>query len=158
MVTISFPVPEQSAVDEYEWYLRENFRELDNLLLYGKYDHLTREQHLEGSITVSDDGLFYHDKEQLARNREITLDELTKKINEMTDEELKNLERPKEDTYTLNELRTILIKLKNEKVRATSQHTNVWIYLNTESHTRTDDIIDVLVMMKSLDISFKPGR
>lgn len=156
--SLSFTVPDQAVVDAYEKELRNNWKQLDNVLLYDNYDHLKAEQNLDGSITISDDGLFYHTKEDLLKNRNVTLDELVKKMNEMSEEELNKLENPEELSYTVDELRSILIKLKNEKIRNGSSAENMWIYLDTESHTQPKDIINVLVMMKSLDIAFKPGH
>jgi hypothetical protein len=159
LLKINFPVPDQSVVDDYEWELREkDTRELDRLVLNENYDHLTPDGNLEGVVVVSDEGLFYHDKEQLKKNRDLSLDEIVKEMDRMSDEEFKKKISQQENVYTLHQLRSILIKLKNERVKATPAPANTWIYLNTESHTRPQDIIPVLVMLKSLDIEFKPGQ
>jgi hypothetical protein len=61
-----------------------------------------------------------------------------------------------EKEYTLQQLETELLKLKNDKIKETKSDKNIWIFYEQESGATNKQLTGVLILLKKLNIESKP--
>ncbi|GCC52694.1 hypothetical protein SanaruYs_29320 [Chryseotalea sanaruensis] len=156
-VQIEFTVTDDSTLMAYRSYLENHLlADFDKIFFYGNHEHLQEKNHLDGLIVISEDGLFYDTKEYLVGTKEITLDDLTKYIKSKSREELMSMGEPtKEKGMQVSDMRDVLIRLKNDHIRKGGDNLNTWIYIEYVTSLSLNDIIDILVLLKYLNIQIK---